>query len=79
MTKEITIPYEPAEKGKSQEVRIFIEDMNHSMTVPAEIFLINSNVKREIQLKVEKDKKAGYKVVRDNTVILEEEVPYPND
>lgn len=79
VTKEITIPYEPAEKGKSQEVRIFIEDMNHSMTVPAEIFLINSNVKREIQLKVEKDKKAGYKVVRDNTVILEEEVPYPND
>lgn len=79
VTKEITIPYEPEEEGKSQEVRIFIEDLNHSMTVPAEIFSINSTTKREIQFKIEKGKKAGYKVIRDNSVLLEEEVPYPDE
>jgi serine/threonine-protein kinase len=79
VTKEITIPYEPEEEGKPQEVRIFIEDMNNSMTVPADIFTIHSTVKKEIELKIEHGKKAGYKVIRDNKVILEEEVAYPDD
>ncbi len=77
--KEVTIPYEPAEDGESQEVKIFIEDMNNSMTVPAETFTINSTTKKQLKLKVEKGKKAGYKVIRDDTVILEEEVSYPGD
>lgn len=74
VTKEITIPYEPSEEGKPQEIRIFIEDMNHSMTVPAETFTIDSTEKRQLEFTIEKGKKAGYKVVRDNTVILDEEV-----
>ncbi len=79
VTKEITIPYEPEEEGKPQEVRIFIEDMNNSMTVPAETFTINSTTKKELEFTIEEGKKAGYKVVRDNTVILDEEVLYPKD
>ncbi|GIN91421.1 serine/threonine-protein kinase PrkC [Siminovitchia terrae] len=79
VNKEITIPYEPEEEGKPQEVRIFIEDMNHSMTVPAETFTIDSTVKKQLEFTIEKGKKAGYKVVRDSTVILDEEVPYSDD
>ncbi|MBD8003974.1 Stk1 family PASTA domain-containing Ser/Thr kinase [Bacillus norwichensis] len=79
VNKEVTIPYEPEEEGKPQEVRIFIEDMNHSMTVPAETFTIHSTVKKQLEFTIEKGKKAGYKVVRDNTVILDEEVPYSDD
>ncbi|MFD1705837.1 Stk1 family PASTA domain-containing Ser/Thr kinase [Siminovitchia sediminis] len=76
--KEITIPYEPNEEGEPQNIVIFIEDMNHSMTVPAETFTIDSTIKKQLEFTIEKGKKAGYKVVRDNTVILDEEVPYPD-
>ncbi|VEF48448.1 serine/threonine protein kinase with PASTA sensor(s) [Bacillus freudenreichii] len=79
VTREINIPYEPSEEGKPQEIRIFIEDMNHSMTVPAETFSIDAPMKKQLKFTIEKGKKAGYKVVRDNTVILDEEVPYPGD
>lgn len=77
VSKEITIPYEPEEEGQPQEIRIFIEDMNHSMTVPYETFTIKSELKKKLEFIIEKGKKAGYKVIRDNSVILDEEVAYP--
>lgn len=79
VTREITIPYEPSEEGKPQEIRIFIEDMHNSMTVPADTFTIDATRKKQLEFTIEKGKKAGYKVVRDNTVILDEDVPYPGD
>ncbi|HEY4551735.1 MAG TPA: PASTA domain-containing protein, partial [Bacillaceae bacterium] len=78
--KDVTIPYEPEEEGAEQEIKIFIEDVNNpSMTVPAETFTITETVKRQIKLTVQKGKKAGFKIIRDNTVILEDEVTYPED
>ncbi|PLT34256.1 Stk1 family PASTA domain-containing Ser/Thr kinase [Bacillus sp. V5-8f] len=77
VTKDIVIPYAPEEPGKPQAIKIFIEDMTRSMTVPAETFSIVEPAKRSLTLTVTQDKKAGYKVMRDDTVLIDEVVPYP--
>ncbi|WP_338452010.1 Stk1 family PASTA domain-containing Ser/Thr kinase [Niallia oryzisoli] len=77
VTKEIDIPYEPEVEGLPQEVQIYIEDMNNSMTVPFDTFYIQENTRKEIELTIVKGEDAGYKVMRDKNVILEEAVTYP--
>jgi eukaryotic-like serine/threonine-protein kinase len=77
---EITIPYEPevpVVPGQQQMVQIYIEDMNHSLTEPAESFPITETVKRQIELTIAYGKKASYRVVRDNKVLIDEEKDYP--
>lgn len=79
VTKEITIPYEPdptAEPGQKQEVQIFIDDMNHSATEPADSFEITETKKIQIELIIPYGKKAGYRVMRDNSVLVQETVDY---
>ncbi|MBI0578446.1 Stk1 family PASTA domain-containing Ser/Thr kinase [Neobacillus cucumis] len=76
---ELSIPYEPATPGTPQEVRIFIEDMNHSMTEPAESFAITQDTKKMIELIIPYGKKAGYKVIRDNEVIIDENRKYSDE
>ncbi|WP_163101454.1 Stk1 family PASTA domain-containing Ser/Thr kinase [Peribacillus alkalitolerans] len=78
-TREITIPYEPAIPGQAQEVQIYIEDMNRSMTEPAEIIFITETLKKKIELTIQYGKKAGYKVIRDNSVYLDETIQYPEE
>ncbi|MDR4946337.1 Stk1 family PASTA domain-containing Ser/Thr kinase [Neobacillus cucumis] len=76
---ELTIPYEPpvpGEPGQKQLVQIYIEDMNHSMTEPAETFYITENTKKQIKLMIPYGKKAGYKVIRDTKVIIDENKNY---
>lgn len=76
---ELTIPYEPAvpgEPGQKQLVNIYIEDMTHSMTEPAETFYITENTKKQIKLMIPYGKKAGYKVIRDTKVIIDENKNY---
>lgn len=77
--KEVTIPYEPLEEGQPQEVKILIEDMNNSMTVPVETMTITETKVKELEFTIEPGKKAGYKIVRDNEVILEDDVEFPTD
>lgn len=77
VVKEITIPYEPDQPGKEQEVQIFIEDMDHSMTEPFDTFKITATTKKRIELRIQQGKKAGYKVIRDRNVIIDEAIPYP--
>jgi eukaryotic-like serine/threonine-protein kinase len=77
VTEEIKIEYDPVEPGKTQKIQIFIEDINNSMTEPQETFFILEDAKRTIELMVSPDKKAGYKVMRDNQVIIDESVSYP--
>ncbi|MGE6258702.1 Stk1 family PASTA domain-containing Ser/Thr kinase [Heyndrickxia sporothermodurans] len=83
--REIIIPYEQPEADdedageedkKPQEIKIYIEDMDHSMTVPYDTFMITKTTKRRLEFRIQEGGKAGYKVMRDNTVILEDEVPY---
>ncbi|WP_160720064.1 Stk1 family PASTA domain-containing Ser/Thr kinase [Bacillus sp. USDA818B3_A] len=76
---ELEIPYEPAvpgEPGQKQQVTILIEDMTHSMTEPAETFYITENTKKQIKLMIPYGKKAGYKVIRDSKVIIDENKNY---
>lgn len=48
------------------------------MTEPKESFFIVEDAKRTIELTVSQDKKAGYKVMRDNQVIIDKAVSYPD-
>ncbi|MEW5592220.1 Stk1 family PASTA domain-containing Ser/Thr kinase [Peribacillus frigoritolerans] len=77
VTEEVKIEYDPVEPGKTQKIQIFIEDIDNSMTEPQETFYILEDAKRTIELMVSPDKKAGYKVMRDNQVIIDESVSYP--
>ncbi|MDZ5474388.1 Stk1 family PASTA domain-containing Ser/Thr kinase [Bacillus sp. 31A1R] len=79
VTEEIVIPYDPVEEGEPQTVIIYIEDMNHSMTEPYETFEITEQVIRKIDFTIAHGEKAGYKVFRDNSVIIEKPVSYPGD
>lgn len=79
VVEEIFIPYEPAEEGQPQTVQIFIEDMVYSSTEPYQTFEITAPTTRKITLKVAHDRKAGYKVMVDNHVIIDQPVPYPED
>ncbi|UAC49349.1 Stk1 family PASTA domain-containing Ser/Thr kinase [Bacillus aquiflavi] len=75
--KEITIPYEPSEEGQQQEVQIYIEDMNRSMTEPFETFYMTETTKKRLEFTIAHGEKAGYKVIRDRSVIIDEVIPYP--
>lgn len=77
VTEKLTIDYDPVEPGKPQQVQIFIEDIKNSMTEPYDSFSILESETKEIKLLVSKDKKAGYKVMRDGQVIKEKKVDYP--
>ncbi len=77
--KEIDIPYEPTEEGKPQKVQIYIDDLDHTMTTPADTFEITEDTKKVFEFRVEKGKQASYRVVRDGTAIEEDIVPYPGD
>ncbi|MFK2824950.1 Stk1 family PASTA domain-containing Ser/Thr kinase [Bacillus sp. B190/17] len=79
VSKEIIIPYEPDEGDEPQEVQIYIEDMNHSMTEPFEVLTIQEDLKKTLEFIVTKENKAGYKVIRDQRVIIDETIPYPED
>jgi serine/threonine protein kinase/beta-lactam-binding protein with PASTA domain len=79
VTKEITIPYDPpipGEPGQQQQVQIYIEDMNHSMTEPAQTLEITETKTIPIELSIPFGGKAGYKVIRDSKVIIDEAINY---
>ncbi|WML49312.1 Stk1 family PASTA domain-containing Ser/Thr kinase [Neobacillus sp. PS3-34] len=77
VTEEVEISYEPSIPGQPQQVQIYIEDMENSMTEPVDTFYITKNEKRQIKLMVQYGKNAGYKVMRDNEVIIDKVVQYP--
>ncbi|RFU68810.1 Stk1 family PASTA domain-containing Ser/Thr kinase [Bacillus sp. V59.32b] len=79
VTKDIVIEYDPEAAGKPQEIQIFIEDLTRDMTEPVETVLITESIRRKLDFMVPHDKKAGYKVMRDGNVIMDEVVPYPDE
>jgi eukaryotic-like serine/threonine-protein kinase len=74
---DITIDYTALEPGQKQTVLIYIQDVNRTITTPAESFPITATTKTQIELLVPYEGKAEYKVFRDNQVIEEKSVPYP--
>ncbi|WP_409305375.1 Stk1 family PASTA domain-containing Ser/Thr kinase [Peribacillus sp. SCS-155] len=77
VTRDVTVRYEPEEEGKPQEVSIFIEDMNHDYNTPVRTESISQDYKFTLNVQVQKDRPARYKIMRDNVVYDEQEVPYP--
>jgi serine/threonine-protein kinase len=76
VTKDILVPYQPAVPGQPQEVQIYIDDMNHDLSVPEETIYITQDLKKTIELNIEDGKTAEYKIVRDGTVITDEFIDY---
>lgn len=79
VTRDIPIPFEPmvpGEPAQKQEVIIYIEDMDHSMTEPAETFTITQNTNKKIELMIAYGKKAGYRVFVGNEVVAQETINY---
>jgi eukaryotic-like serine/threonine-protein kinase len=76
---DILIEYTGTEPGQEQKVTIYIEDVNRSMLIPAETFPIFATTHKTIELLVPYDGDAGYKVYRDDNVIYEKTVEYPEN
>ncbi len=74
--KEIVIEYDPTEVGKAQHIQIYVEDLTKNMNQPVESFYIVETVKRTLEFTVTKDQSAKYKIMRDNEVIMDEEILY---
>ncbi|MGV2941060.1 Stk1 family PASTA domain-containing Ser/Thr kinase [Mesobacillus sp. LC4] len=78
-TIEITIPYQPEEEGVSQEVKIYISDMNREESVPAETFKITEDTTRKLTFMIAPGQEAYYRVTVDDVPYTEDGVPYPED
>lgn len=70
---------EEKKENPPQEIKILIQDMDNNMSVPADTFTITETTVREVTFRIEKGSTASYKVMRGNTVIKEDDVPYPGD
>ena len=70
------IEYDPIEVGKAQHIQIYVEDLTKNMNQPVESFYIVETVKRTLEFTVTKDQSAKYKIMRDNEVIMDEEILY---
>ena len=73
----VEIPYE-SEEGLEQNVQIFIEDREHSITEPFEEFKITQTTTHRIQLEIEEGQKGAFQIRVDSKVIMDETVKYEN-
>ncbi len=76
MSKEVTITYDEELAGVPQTVTILIEDLNNNMTEPVETFEMTETVKKTLQFTIPHDGKAGYKIIKDNSVYDEGVISY---
>ncbi|MEK5231073.1 Stk1 family PASTA domain-containing Ser/Thr kinase [Lysinibacillus sp. FSL K6-0232] len=76
LVKTVMIEYIPTEEGLAQNIRIEIQDKNHTMSEPADEFPILSDTPYNIQLVIEEGKQAGYRIIRDSEIIHEEKIDY---
>ena len=74
--RDITIPYEPTIEGTEQNIKVYIEDEEHSLVDLYEEFKITTDKPYRITLRIVEGKKAAYQILRDNIVILQETIPY---
>lgn len=72
----IDIPYEPTEVDEEQVIKIYIEDRTHSLVDLYEEIKITSDKKYRLSLEIVEGEKAAYQIIRDNSVILQETIPY---
>lgn len=70
-TVAVKIPYEPAEEGMVQTIRIEIQDKNHTMSSVADTFTITADKDYKIQLVIEEGEVGAYRIIRDSEIIDE--------
>lgn len=75
-TKEVTITYDEELEGTPQTVTILIEDLDNTMTEPVETFEITETVKKTLQFRIPYKGRAGYKIIKDNSVYDEGVINY---
>lgn len=71
-TVAVKIPYEPAEEGIEQTIRIEIQDKNHTMSSVADKFTITADKDYNIQLVIEEGEVGAYRIIRDSEIIAED-------
>lgn len=59
-----------------QVVRIYIQDKNRTMAEPVEEFTLTETVVRQLKLEISEGEKAAYRIEINNTVFLQETIPY---
>ncbi|HWL24376.1 MAG TPA: Stk1 family PASTA domain-containing Ser/Thr kinase [Ureibacillus sp.] len=75
----LVIPYDPVEYGEDQQVRIFIQDKNHSMLEPAEVFTItqeSEDYEYSTELEIEEGQTAAYRIEVDSKVVAEDTIQF---
>lgn len=81
-TESFTVPYTGGEENgedasQPQEVSIYVEDMNHDISeLYQEVSLISEDKLFELELTIAPDEEATYRVMRDDTMIIEKTVSY---
>lgn len=76
--RDLLIPYE-GEDEEEQTIKIYIEDRTHSLVDLYEEFTITGDKTYRISLEIVEGEKAAYQIIRDNSVILQETIPYDSD
>ena len=75
----IVLPYEAPPTGEKtpQTIEIYKEDMNQKMDRPIETRTITESATISLEFVIQEGSKGHYKIVRDGTTIIDQEVPYP--
>lgn len=79
VTREFKIPYESSNPGEANNVQVYIEDADNSMTEPYETIVISQTVTKQYQFRIQSGKVGAIRVIRDKTVIIDEVIPYPEN
>ncbi|KOO40694.1 Stk1 family PASTA domain-containing Ser/Thr kinase [Priestia koreensis] len=77
VTVDVTIPYETVTPGEPQQVKIFVDDKDHDMDMPVQEFPITAPMTKKIDLIIPQGETATYRIIRDEQVIEEKQVNYP--
>jgi serine/threonine-protein kinase len=77
--KTVEIPYEPEEEGQELEVKISIDDAEHSISETYESFKIIGPQTKRLEFTIAPDDNAFYQITIDNKVVTSETIPYPED
>jgi eukaryotic-like serine/threonine-protein kinase len=76
--QEIEIPYEPATEGEIVEAQLFIQDAKHDLTKPYKTYRLTKSIKEKVEFIIPHGEKGYYRIIVNNTVKREGEIPYPN-
>ncbi|MBT2756061.1 Stk1 family PASTA domain-containing Ser/Thr kinase [Mesobacillus foraminis] len=79
VTEEIEILYDESLNGEPQKVQLYIDDVHYDMNEPADVFEIKETTMKKITLDIPYKGKAGYRIITNNQVVSEKEIPYSED